>query len=44
LPAQKALADGHHGHTPANGIVQLREAISEHMAARSDGARRRPAG
>ena len=26
--AQKALADGHHGYTPANGIPQLREAVS----------------
>jgi aspartate aminotransferase len=32
--AQKALADGHHGYTPANGIVQLREAVSDDMAAR----------
>jgi aspartate aminotransferase len=27
--AQKALADGHHGYTPANGIVQLREAVAD---------------
>jgi aspartate aminotransferase len=26
--AQKALADGHHGYTPANGILPLREAVS----------------
>jgi aspartate aminotransferase len=26
--AQKALADGHHGYTPANGIVPLREAVA----------------
>jgi aspartate aminotransferase len=25
---RKALADGHHGYTPANGIVSLREAVS----------------
>ena len=29
--AQKALSDGHHGYTPANGIVQLREAVSDDM-------------
>jgi aspartate/methionine/tyrosine aminotransferase len=27
--AQKALADGHHGYTPANGILPLREAVAE---------------
>src|SRR5687768_4330340 len=27
--AQKALADGHHGYTPANGILALREAVAE---------------
>ena len=27
--AQKALADGHHGYTPANGILLLREAVAE---------------
>jgi aspartate aminotransferase len=42
--AQKALADGHHGHTPANGFVQLCEAVSEDMAARGAGSRWRPAG
>jgi aspartate/methionine/tyrosine aminotransferase len=26
--AQKALADGHHGYTPANGILALREAVA----------------
>lgn len=26
--ARKALADGHHGYTPANGIVELREAVA----------------
>jgi aspartate aminotransferase len=26
--AQKALADGHHGYTPANGILPLREAVA----------------
>jgi aspartate aminotransferase len=25
---RKALADGHHGYTPANGILQLREAVA----------------
>jgi aspartate aminotransferase len=25
---RKALADGHHGYTPANGVPQLREAVS----------------
>jgi aspartate aminotransferase len=27
--AQKALADGHHGYTPANGVLPLREAVAE---------------
>jgi len=27
--AQKALADGHHGYTPGNGIVELREAVAK---------------
>ena len=27
--ADKALADGHHGYTPGNGIVELREAVAE---------------
>ena len=26
--AVKALRDGHHGYTPANGILELREAVS----------------
>ena len=26
--AVKALRDGHHGYTPANGILKLREAVS----------------
>src|SRR3954469_14349889 len=25
---RKALADGHHGYTPANGIPELREAVA----------------
>ncbi len=29
---QKALADGHHGYTPANGIVPLREAVAADIA------------
>jgi aspartate/methionine/tyrosine aminotransferase len=32
--AVKALRDGHHGYTPANGILALREAVAEDMAAR----------
>jgi len=32
--ARKALADGHHGYTPANGILPLREAIAADIAAR----------
>jgi aspartate/methionine/tyrosine aminotransferase len=28
---RKALADGHHGYTPANGIPQLREAVAEDL-------------
>ena len=27
--AIKAIRDGHHGYTPSNGIIELREAISE---------------
>jgi aspartate aminotransferase len=27
--AQKALADGHHGYTPGNGILPLREAVAK---------------
>lgn len=30
--AQKALADGHHGYTPANGIRPLREAVAADIA------------
>ena len=29
--AQKAIKDGHHGYTPSNGILPLREAVSEHV-------------
>ena len=32
--AQKALKDGHHGYTPANGILPLREAVAADMAKR----------
>lgn len=32
--AIKALKDGHHGYTPANGILPLREAVSEDIANR----------
>ncbi|MGI9433626.1 MAG: pyridoxal phosphate-dependent aminotransferase, partial [Geminicoccaceae bacterium] len=32
--AQKALRDGHHGYTPANGILPLREAVAADMADR----------
>ncbi len=31
---RKALTDGHHGYTPANGIVALREAIAADLEAR----------
>jgi len=30
----KALKDGHHGYTPANGILELREAVSEDIQKR----------
>ena len=30
--AQKALADGHHGYTPGNGILPLREAVAADIA------------
>ena len=30
----KALRDGHHGYTPANGIAELREAVAADIAAR----------
>ena len=29
--AKKAITDGHHGYTPSNGILPLREAVSEHI-------------
>src|SRR5690242_21636985 len=29
--AVKALRDGHHGYTPANGILPLREAVAEDL-------------
>ena len=29
--AHKAIRDGHHGYTPSNGILPLREAVSEHI-------------
>ena len=32
--ANKALRDGHHGYTPANGILPLREAVAQDMALR----------
>ncbi|MGH6932709.1 MAG: aminotransferase class I/II-fold pyridoxal phosphate-dependent enzyme, partial [Dongiaceae bacterium] len=32
--AIKALRDGHHGYTPANGILPLREAVSEDLLRR----------
>ena len=32
--AAKALKDGHHGYTPANGILPLREAVAADMRAR----------
>jgi aspartate/methionine/tyrosine aminotransferase len=32
--AQKALADGHHGYTPANGILPLREAVAADLGRR----------
>src|ERR1700694_1715459 len=28
---RKALADGHHGYTPANGILPLREAVARDL-------------
>ncbi len=33
--AVKALHDGHHGYTPANGILPLREAVATDIASRS---------
>ena len=32
--AKRALADGHHGYTPSNGILPLREAVAEDIALR----------
>jgi len=32
--AQKALRDGHHGYTPANGVLPLREAVAADIADR----------
>src|SRR3984957_19475786 len=32
--AKKALADGHHGYTPANGILPLREAVAADLKRR----------
>ena len=32
--AKKALADGHHGYTPANGILPLREAVAADLRRR----------
>ena len=29
--AIKAFKDGHHGYTPSNGIIELREAVSKHI-------------
>ena len=29
--AIKAIRDGHHGYTPSNGLLTLREAVSEHI-------------
>ena len=31
---RKALADGHHGYTPANGIPELREAVAADLERR----------
>ena len=30
--AKKAIDDGHHGYTPSNGILALREAVSDHIS------------
>jgi len=32
--AIKAIRDGHHGYTPAQGIAPLREAVAEHLKSR----------
>ena len=29
--AYKAIKDGHHGYTPSNGLLSLREAVAEHI-------------
>ena len=29
--AKKALDEGHHGYTPANGTIELREGVSRHI-------------
>ena len=29
--AKKALDEGHHGYTPANGTIELREGVSKHI-------------
>ncbi len=34
--AAKALRDGHHGYTPANGILELREAVAADIADRRE--------
>src|SRR6202048_5307723 len=34
---REALADGHHGHTPANGILPLREAVAMDLHRRHPG-------
>ena len=34
--AVKAMKDGHHGYTPANGIPALREAVAADIARRQD--------
>ncbi|MEC9166738.1 MAG: aminotransferase class I/II-fold pyridoxal phosphate-dependent enzyme, partial [Pseudomonadota bacterium] len=36
--AVKALRDGHHGYTPAQGIPELREAVAADLAARHGAA------
>ncbi len=34
--AVKALRDGHHGYTPANGLIELREAVAADLKKRHD--------
>lgn len=36
--AIKAIRDGHHGYTPANGILPLREAVADHLSRHRNGA------